>query len=109
MNILQLQKKLFNPDSYTEKNNPFLSAIARELNNGTDLGYTSSAIHSLQEKHSELFNEFINSLNPLQEELYEQLTFAMAEENSAIEIEHFNRGFKIAVKLMTECLDISKK
>ena len=44
MNILQLQKELFNPENYTEENNPFLSAIARELSNATDLGRNSNAM-----------------------------------------------------------------
>lgn len=66
MDILQLQKELFNPDNYTEKNNPFLSSVIRELNSGTDLGYTFSAVHSLQEKRSELLSDFFDSLNTQQ-------------------------------------------
>lgn len=109
MNILQLQKELFNPENYTEENNPFLSAIARELSNATDLGRNSNAMEKLLKKNSIYFDEFINSLDEHQKELYEQLYYANIEENSVAELESFVKGFKIATKIMTECLCINNK
>lgn len=95
-------KDLFDPENYTEKNNPVIFCIARELLNATDLCCVSSDIETLNKKCSIEDEKFKKSLSPLQRNLYIAYDNNLVETHAQIELEFFTMGFKIAMKIFRE-------
>lgn len=95
-------KDLFDPENYTERNNPVISCIARELLNATNLGYISSDIKTLNKKCSIEDEKFLKSLSPLQRDLYVVYENNLFEAHEQEELEFFIMGFKIAMNLSRE-------
>lgn len=92
----------FDINNYTETKNPILSSIFQELQNSTELGKLSVDVKGLQDRHSEKYDRFYNSLTEEQKDLMRDVYLNIGDENTQAETECFNIGFKLCARLMME-------
>ena len=100
-------KDIFNPNSYTEKAMPFITALGDTINHfgcgdleslsNNSRAYSNKLISKSEKLKATLINE--------QEELFAAVQEADAEYESVITTEYFNRGFYFGANLAKELFD----
>ncbi len=103
LSLLQDQD-FFNPDNYTEENNPMLASLIGSLSVSTDWSETSSASRKLSKEHRPTYEKFTESLNKEQRDLFVDLEFNEMIEAGLMHNEGFIKGFKLAVSLIVSGL-----
>ncbi|MBQ8133124.1 MAG: hypothetical protein IJ192_01745 [Clostridia bacterium] len=96
-------KDIFYPNNYTEKAMPVSTSLCRALES-SGLDMMSDETKKITEEHSKLNDEFFNSLNDKQKDIYHKKFLNDSEEEAAVSHEYFNMGLCFGAMLMKELL-----
>ena len=100
LNLKISELKLLDPNEYTERNNPVLSALFHTFLND-ELGNNSDEVQTLMNENIAQ-DKFLKSLTPQQMDLYDEMYWENSSITSKIETERFIFGFKLALMLFNE-------
>ena len=98
-------ENIFSSDSFSENNMPLITVIGKLL----DQVYFNEMSKEMSEcvsKKSSLNDEFYDSLNERQREMFEKLELIPSQVSQIDINEHFNRGFVFGAVIMTEILSV---
>ena len=108
MNIYNVKgnDNFFDPNNFTEKNNPYLAFLYQTLQSATDWGKDSEAYRTMLHNTCSLMDELASTLNPEQNKALNKLYDHLSACSLVSDTENFIRGFVYATKLMYEGLKI---
>ena len=98
-------ENIFSSDSFSENNMPLITVIGKLLDQ-VYFNQMSKPMSQCVSKNSNLSDEFYDSLNESQREMYEKLELVPSQVSQIDINEHFNRGFVFGAVIMTEILSV---
>ena len=98
-------ENIFSSDSFSENNMP-LSTIIGKLLDQVYCNEMSKEMSECVSKNSALNDEFYDSLNERQREIFEKLEFIPNQISQIDMNEHFNRGFAFGAMLISEIFSV---
>lgn len=98
-------ENLFKSDSCSESAMPLTTEIGRLFDRSYG-SVMSSDMSDCMKRYSELYEQFENSLDERQRELFETIGFIIGEPAQKDSCEHFNKGFRLGIMLMAEVLPV---
>jgi len=98
-------ENIFSSDSFSENNMPLITVIGKLLDQ-VYFNQMSKPMSQCVSKNSNLSDEFYDSLNESQREMFEKLELVPSQVSQIDINEHFNRGFVFGAVIMTEILSV---
>ena len=98
-------ENIFSSDSFSENNMPLITVIGKLLDQ-VYFNQMSKPMSQCVSKNSNLSDEFYDSLNESQREMFEKLELVPSQVSQIDINEHFNRGFVFGAVIMTEIFSI---
>lgn len=98
-------ENIFSFDSFSENNMPLITVIGKLLDQ-VYFNQMSKPMSQCVSKNSNLSDEFYDSLNESQREMFEKLELVPSQVSQIDINEHFNRGFVFGAVIMTEILSV---
>ena len=98
-------ENIFDSDSFSEKNMPLITVVGKLLDQ-VYFPQMSKEMSQCVSKNSNLSDEFYDSLNESQREMFEKLELVPSQVSPIDINEHFNRGFVFGAVIMTEILSV---
>ena len=98
-------ENIFDSDSFSENNMPLITVIGKLLDQ-VYFNQMSKPMSQCVSKNSNLSDEFYDSLNESQREMFEKLELVPSQVSQIDINEHFNRGFVFGAVIMTEILSV---
>ncbi len=104
MNIYNVNgnDNFFDPNNFTEKNNPHLALLYQTLQSATDFGKDSEVYRTMLHKTCSMIDELASTLNPEQNKALDKLCDHLSTCSTVSDTENFIRGFVLATNLMHE-------